>query len=76
MNTCHLAASQDLEDYELAEDSVINYGIPDLTGKTTSGLNVFEVETAIRQRGEGALRERRRPQEGEAQTRRAGRRRP
>ncbi|QDV42178.1 lysozyme-like protein [Stieleria neptunia] len=49
MNTCHLAAHQDLTDYPEVGKSVINYGIPDLTGKTVSGLQVFEVQQALRQ---------------------------
>ena len=41
MNTCHLAAHQDLSDCPEVAKSVINYGIPDLTGKT--------VQQALRQ---------------------------
>lgn len=49
MNTCHMAANQDLSEYPHVAKSVINYGIPDLTGKTVSGLEVFEVQRALRQ---------------------------
>lgn len=49
LNTCHLAATEDLSDYPLAASSVLNYGIPDLTGKTISGLEVVDVQRALRQ---------------------------
>lgn len=49
MNTCNLAAAEDLSDYPEVEKSVINYGIPDLTGKTVSGLEVIDVQRALRQ---------------------------
>ena len=49
VNTCHLAACEDLSQYPLVEKSVLNYGIPDLTGKTVSGLEVHDVQNAIRQ---------------------------
>ncbi|MEO1616202.1 MAG: type VI secretion system baseplate subunit TssE [Planctomycetota bacterium] len=49
LNTCHLAATEDLSDYPRVEKSVLNYGIPDLTGKTISGLQVIDVQRAIRQ---------------------------
>ena len=34
LNTTHLAATEDLENHPLVGESVINYGIPDLTGKS------------------------------------------
>ena len=49
LNNCHLAASEDLADYPLVAKSVLNYGIPDLTGKTISGLEVTDVQRALRQ---------------------------
>jgi type VI secretion system protein ImpF len=49
LNTCHLAASEDLDDHPLVASSVINYGIPDLTGKTVSGLELIDVQRALRQ---------------------------
>lgn len=49
MNTCHLEANQDLSDHPNVQRSVINYGIPDLTGKTVSGLEVHQVQNALKQ---------------------------
>jgi type VI secretion system protein ImpF len=49
LNTTHLAATEDLEDTPLVAGSVINYGIPDLTGKSVSGLGVVDLQRAIRQ---------------------------
>ncbi|MEM0925084.1 MAG: type VI secretion system baseplate subunit TssE [Planctomycetota bacterium] len=48
LNTCHLAATENLLDVPLVEKSVLNYGIPDLTGKTISGLEVIDVQRTIR----------------------------
>ena len=48
MNTVHLSATEDLSEFPFVETSVINYGIPDLTGKTASGLQLHEVQQAIR----------------------------
>lgn len=49
LNTCHLASTEDLHDHPMVENSVVNYGIPDLTGKTVSGLDVVDVQRALRQ---------------------------
>lgn len=49
LNTCHLAATEDLSGHPHVAASVLNYGIPDLTGKTVSGLQVVDVQRAIRQ---------------------------
>ncbi|OYP35792.1 type VI secretion system baseplate subunit TssE [Rhodopirellula sp. MGV] len=49
LNTCHLAAAEDLSNYQHVQKSVINYGIPDLTGKTVSGLHVDDIQVALRQ---------------------------
>ncbi len=49
LNTCHMAASEELTAYPLVAKSVLNYGIPDLTGKTVSGLQVNDVQRALRQ---------------------------
>jgi type VI secretion system protein ImpF len=49
LNTCYLAAVEDLDDYPLVAKSVINYGIPDLTGKTVSGLEIVDVQRMLRQ---------------------------
>ena len=47
-NTTHLAASQDLSDYPYVEQSVLNYGLPDLSGKTLAGIDDKELERLIR----------------------------
>lgn len=49
LNTSHLAVTEDLADFPLAAKSVINYGIPDLTGKTVSGLGLVDLEREVRQ---------------------------
>jgi type VI secretion system protein ImpF len=49
LNTGKLEAVQNLDDYPLAVHSVINYGIPDLTGTTLSGTNVVNIEQQVKQ---------------------------
>lgn len=48
-NTTGLGVLQDLSEYPLALQSVINYGLPDLSGKTASGLDIADVERRLRQ---------------------------
>ena len=48
-NATGLGALQDLDDYPLAAQSVINYGFPDLSGKTASGLDMDQVARRLRQ---------------------------
>ena len=48
LNTCHLQVVEDLSDFPFVQASVVNYGIPDLTGKTLSGLEVFDLEQALK----------------------------
>ena len=48
LNSCNLAAVQDLSNYHEAANSVINYGMPDLAGETASSYDVGELERAIR----------------------------
>lgn len=48
-NTTGLGVLQDLGEYPLAAQSVINYGLPDLSGKTASGLDIADVERRLRQ---------------------------
>ncbi len=48
LNNAHLAAVEDLEDFPQVERSTLNYGLPDLTGKTASTIDVVAVEKAIR----------------------------
>ena len=47
-NTTHLAASQDLSDYPYVEQSVLNYGLPDLSGRMVAGVDEKELERLIR----------------------------
>jgi len=49
LNTCSLTVVEDLTPYPFVKSSVLNYGIPDLTGKTISGLEVLDVQRALRQ---------------------------
>lgn len=49
LNTGKFEAVQNLEDYPLVVHSVINYGIPDLTGTTVSSTNVSDIEQQIKQ---------------------------
>jgi type VI secretion system protein ImpF len=49
LNTSKLESVQSLDDYSLAAHSVINYGIPNLTGSTDSGINVSAIEQSIKQ---------------------------
>ena len=47
-NTTHLQCLQPLEDYPAVGRSVINYGMPDMAGRTTSGINPALLEQSIR----------------------------
>ena len=47
-NTTCLAASQDLSDYPYVETSVLNFGLPDLSGRTVAGVEANELERLIR----------------------------
>jgi type VI secretion system protein ImpF len=48
LNTTHLAARHDLSAYPQVERSTVNYGVPDLSGKTSSTVDVTALEKAIR----------------------------
>ncbi len=48
LNTTHLAAKHDLSAYPQVERSTLNYGVPDLSGKTSSTIDVHSLEKAIR----------------------------
>ena len=39
----------ELQDYPQIEHSVLNYGIPDLTGKTVSGVDLHNMERMLQQ---------------------------
>jgi len=47
MNTGNLESVQDLDDFPLARESVINYGVPDLTGAGVSNVNIKELERRL-----------------------------
>ena len=47
-NTVNLGATQQLTDVPLAEQSVINYGMPDLTGMTAAGIDLQGIERQLR----------------------------
>jgi type VI secretion system protein ImpF len=49
LNTGHLETVEDLEDYPAVKRSVVNYGIPDLTGLTIAGADTAHIEKAVRQ---------------------------
>ena len=49
LNTTNLAAAQDLSPYPPVAASVVNYGIPDLSGKTVSGTDAAALERALHQ---------------------------
>jgi type VI secretion system protein ImpF len=49
LNTCNLSATQDLDEYPEVARSVLNYGVPDLTGTSLSSLDVAALERVVRQ---------------------------
>jgi type VI secretion system protein ImpF len=48
LNTTHLQATQDLDEHPLVAHSVLNFGMPDLAGRTASGVDESALEQAIR----------------------------
>jgi len=48
-NTPNLATMLDLASYPQVADSVVNYGLPSLAGKTTSSVDIPEMERLLRQ---------------------------
>ncbi|HJX66016.1 MAG TPA: type VI secretion system baseplate subunit TssE [Polyangia bacterium] len=48
-NTTHMQSLQNLDELPLVARSVLNYGIPDLAGRTASSLDTVELEQMIRQ---------------------------
>jgi type VI secretion system protein ImpF len=48
-NTTQIQSLQDLGEFPLVVHSVLNYGIPDLAGRTASSLDTVELEHMIRQ---------------------------
>lgn len=49
LNSVRLSAVQDLADYPLAARSVLNFGLPDLSGRTLSSIDIPELEAEMRQ---------------------------
>ena len=49
LNCGNLEASEDLADYPLVARSGLNYGIPELAGRSASGADLREMERALRQ---------------------------
>ena len=48
MNTTQLSVTQELTDYPLVEQSVLNYGVPDLAGKNISAVDVFGLQQNLK----------------------------
>ena len=48
-NTTHLQATQNLDDYPSVVRSVLNFGLPDLAGRTASTVSSVQLEQRIRQ---------------------------
>jgi type VI secretion system protein ImpF len=49
LNTPHLAATQDLEEYPDVARSTLNYGLPSFAGSAVARLSAAAVESAIRE---------------------------
>jgi type VI secretion system protein ImpF len=49
LNTTNLAQSDLAERFPLVAQSVVNYGLPDLAGLTTSAVDLEELESVVRQ---------------------------
>src|SRR4029077_12356539 len=47
-NTTNLAALQELDDYPEVENSTLNFGVPDLTGRTASSIDAAAVARVLR----------------------------
>lgn len=48
LNTTHLATDLDLSEFPEVASSVLNFGVPDLTGRTLSSLKADSLEREIR----------------------------
>lgn len=48
LNCVHRSADEDLSDYPEVEASVLNYGIPDLTGMALSGVDLDGLQRQLR----------------------------
>lgn len=49
LNTTHLHVLEPLDDYEEVARSVLNYGMPDMAGRTASSFDRVAMEQALRQ---------------------------
>lgn len=49
LNAGQYAPQEDLEDYPDIAQSVLNYGMPDLTGKTASGFDLLDLQRILKQ---------------------------
>ena len=49
LNTCHLAATEDLSECPEVARSVLNFGVPDLTGVSLNSIDVGALERMVRQ---------------------------
>jgi type VI secretion system protein ImpF len=49
LNSTGLGVLQELSAFPLAAQSVLNYGMPDLSGMTASGLDIADIERRLRQ---------------------------
>ncbi len=48
LNATALESSDDISEYPKLRASVLNYGLPDLTGQIVSGLSAWEIQEALR----------------------------
>jgi len=48
LNTGHMEVLQDLSDYPEVQRSVLNYGMPDLSGAAVSGLTSDQIERMVK----------------------------
>jgi type VI secretion system lysozyme-like protein len=48
-NTHSFAPAEQLENYPDVASSVLNYGLPDFSGKTASGIDVYQLEKLMKQ---------------------------
>ncbi len=49
LNSVHLAAIEDLDDYPAVAHSVLNYGVSELSGQLISGMDIGQMEQTLRQ---------------------------
>lgn len=49
LNARNYSPQEELDDYPEIKTSVLNYGLPDFTGKTSSGVDIRELENLLKQ---------------------------